>query len=102
MQLYQCLSSCFHPSTSLTILNKEKRNSLELNDLPPLKILIAEDVIFFGEILVNILQNNFNQKVLQMSLTSLGYSPDIASNGKEVLEMLGNNYDLILMDLQVK
>lgn len=55
----------------------------------PLRILIAED-------------NKINQKLAMRVLGKLGYDPDIAQNGKEVLEEVSHtNYDLILMDVQM-
>jgi CheY-like chemotaxis protein/signal transduction histidine kinase len=55
----------------------------------PLRILIAED-------------NRMNQKLAMRILGKLGYDPDIAENGKEVLEEVSKrNYDLILMDVQM-
>jgi signal transduction histidine kinase/CHASE2 domain-containing sensor protein/response regulator RpfG family c-di-GMP phosphodiesterase/HPt (histidine-containing phosphotransfer) domain-containing protein len=51
-----------------------------------LRILIAED-------------NKINQKVALKQLISLGYNPDIANHGEEVLDRLSRQeYDLILMD----
>lgn len=55
----------------------------------PLRILIAED-------------NPTNQKLAMKVLGKLGYTPDIAQHGKEVLEIVSHkNYDLILMDVQM-
>jgi CheY-like chemotaxis protein len=55
----------------------------------PLKILIAED-------------NRVNQKIAVRMISKLGYDPDIAVDGKEVLEEVSKvNYDLILMDVQM-
>lgn len=55
----------------------------------PLKILIAED-------------NRINQKLAMKVLVKLGYNPDIAENGKEVLEEVSKvSYDLIFMDVQM-
>lgn len=55
----------------------------------PFRLLVAED-------------NLMNQKLIIRILTKLGYEPDLANDGLEVLEMLGKNqYDLILMDIQM-
>lgn len=55
----------------------------------PLHILLAED-------------NVINQKVATGILERLGYRPDVAANGLEVLEALRRqDYDVILMDVQM-
>lgn len=55
----------------------------------PLKILIAED-------------NLINQKLAKLLLNKLGYKPDLAVNGLEVLDRLTvQAYDVILMDVQM-
>jgi signal transduction histidine kinase/CheY-like chemotaxis protein len=55
----------------------------------PLRILLAED-------------NPVNQKLGMTVLGKLGYHPDMAGNGKEVLDILSHqSYDLILMDVQM-
>jgi CheY-like chemotaxis protein/HPt (histidine-containing phosphotransfer) domain-containing protein len=55
----------------------------------PLRILVAED-------------NPINQTVAVRLLERLGYSADIAANGREVLERLDRGrYDVILMDVQM-
>ncbi|WP_428331766.1 two-component regulator propeller domain-containing protein [Mucilaginibacter sp.] len=55
----------------------------------PLKILIAED-------------NLINQKMILRVLDKLGYDPELATNGLEVIALLNNQYyDLILMDVQM-
>jgi CheY-like chemotaxis protein len=55
----------------------------------PLRILVAED-------------DAMNQQLAVMILKRLGYSADIAPNGKEVLEIVSEKkYDLILMDIQM-
>jgi PAS domain S-box-containing protein len=55
----------------------------------PLRILLAED-------------NAVNQKVGVMMLGNMGYRPDLAGNGFEVLKAVsGKSYDLILMDVQM-
>lgn len=55
----------------------------------PLQILVAED-------------NIINQKLILKVLDKLGYSPDLANDGEQVLEMMKNkSYDMILMDVQM-
>jgi signal transduction histidine kinase/ligand-binding sensor domain-containing protein/DNA-binding NarL/FixJ family response regulator len=58
-------------------------------ELLPLRILVAED-------------NSVNQKVALLMLEQMGYSADVAGNGREVLDALHRQqYDLILMDVQM-
>lgn len=68
--------------------NKQKL-SIDFAKENPLKILIAED-------------DAMNQKMVIKVLNKLGYEPKMTSNGNEVLEEVSlNNYDLILMDVQM-
>ena len=67
------------------LAHKEKTHK----DLKDLKILLVED-------------NLINQKITHLTLKPLVYSIDTASNGKEALDKFGtNNFDLILMDIQM-
>jgi CheY-like chemotaxis protein len=55
----------------------------------PLKILLAED-------------NSTNLLFMDMLMVQLGYSYDVARNGAEAVSMVKeNDYDLILMDIQM-
>ncbi|MXV15439.1 response regulator [Hufsiella ginkgonis] len=55
----------------------------------PMKVLVAED-------------NLVNQKLIMKVLERLGYAPDLAVSGVEVLQKLDEkSYDLILMDIQM-
>ncbi|MCE0497169.1 MAG: response regulator, partial [Methylacidiphilales bacterium] len=66
-----------------------KRFDSTLAGRKPLRILLAED-------------NSVNQKVGRMMLNNLGYQPDVAANGYEVLDAVTTkNYDLIFMDIQM-
>ncbi|HEV3041338.1 MAG TPA: histidine kinase N-terminal 7TM domain-containing protein [Candidatus Angelobacter sp.] len=61
----------------------------KMADQLPLRILLAED-------------NAINQKVAQHILARLGYFPDVAANGLEVLDALARQvYDVILMDMHM-
>lgn len=85
------LSALIHKdegSVSEQAIVKQKL-SVEFSAKYPLRILIAED-------------NPVNQKLAMKVLGKLGYKPDVAKNGKEVLEEVSKvNYDLILMDVQM-
>lgn len=67
------------------LMQKEKVHK----DLKDIKILLVED-------------NLINQKITLLTLKPLVHSIDTASNGKEALDRFGtNNFDLILMDIQM-
>jgi CheY-like chemotaxis protein len=67
------------------LINKEKIHK----DLKDLRVLLVED-------------NLINQKIMQLTLSPVVKSIETASNGKEALDMFGtNNFDLILMDIQM-
>ena len=73
-----------------------ERASAESSSLPAapqpavgLKVLLAED-------------NDVNRRVALRMLERLGYTADVAANGREVLEMLEHTaYDVVLMDVQM-
>jgi CheY-like chemotaxis protein len=55
----------------------------------PIKILVAED-------------NAVNQKIAIKILGKLGYTVQIANNGKEAIQILANeHHDIVLMDVQM-
>ncbi len=86
--------------TLIKVLNKQSikdkpaskivsKISNRLSENLPLRILLAED-------------NLVNQKVAIRILERMGYRADIAANGLEVLDALQRqNYDVVLMDLQM-
>lgn len=60
-----------------------------LGEQMPLRILLAED-------------NAINQKVANRLFKKMGYSIEIAHNGLEAVNMIGENeYDLVFMDIQM-
>jgi CheY-like chemotaxis protein len=60
-----------------------------MKELTDLNILLAED-------------NLINQKIASITFARMGVKIDIASNGKEAVDMfLNKSYDVILMDLQM-
>jgi CheY-like chemotaxis protein len=78
-----------HDSGTATKQNTVHKLSDNFSKQYPLKILIAED-------------NPVNQKWTTKILSKLGYQPELANNGKEVLEVVSSRqYDLILMDVQM-
>ncbi|MEO5592195.1 MAG: two-component regulator propeller domain-containing protein [Chitinophagaceae bacterium] len=79
--------------TEITPVTKERNINTELPDNLskrfPLRILIAED-------------NPINQQLALIVLTKMGYEPEIAENGKEAVDkQQRDNYDIILMDVQM-
>ncbi len=76
--------------------DKVKQSTLEkaISDIPTdlkkeCRILLVED-------------NYTNRQLATLQLNKLGYSPEIAINGKNALDILANTkYDLILMDCQM-
>jgi signal transduction histidine kinase/CheY-like chemotaxis protein/ligand-binding sensor domain-containing protein len=85
----------------LNLLKQTNKTSVELKHVAlqqqpigqtehfPLSILLAED-------------DSTNQDVEIRILNKLGYYPDLAQNGREVLEMSeAKNYDVIFMDVQM-
>ena len=76
------------PKENTLSLTSSKFNS-HLAEQLPLKILLAEDNVVNQKVAVNILQR-------------LGYRPDVAANGLEVLIALRRqHYDVVLMDIQM-
>jgi len=74
-------------------IHEEKKNdqvlSKDFAKQCPLSILVAED-------------NLINQKLIDHILTRLGYTFTMKENGKEAIaELMENDYDIILMDVQM-
>jgi len=74
------------PPTKIEQLIRKEKTRKDLKDL---RVLLVED-------------NMINQKITLLTLKPLVLSIDSVTNGKEALEMFGsNNYDIILMDIQM-
>lgn len=74
---------------SVEVPKAEIEKSLEKPTLPPLNVLLVED-------------NPLNQKFMTHILKRLGFSFDIAIDGRDAIEKIQKNkYDLILMDIQM-
>ena len=89
-ELYDTLLRQFAPGVSReTTSGTLRRIDRTLGRRLPLKILVAED-------------HPANQKFLVTLLQHMGYAPDVAGSGSEVLLAIGERpYDLIFMDVEM-
>lgn len=91
-QLLNLIVSALSPKKTIEPDSEQKEKSAEsiaTSSTKTLSILLAEDHLV-------------NQKLMMAMLGKLGYTPDLANNGVEVLEKLkSKRYDVILMDIQM-
>lgn len=91
-QLLNLIVSALSPKKTAEPEKGQNEKSVESPASPSnraLSILLAEDHLV-------------NQKLMTAMLGKLGYTPDVVSNGVEVLEKLkSKRYDVILMDIQM-
>jgi PAS domain S-box-containing protein len=78
---------CFQKTSTESLVEK---SSIHIdNSIKNIKVLVVEDIAL-------------NQLLMKTLLDEFGFERDIASNGKIAIEKLeANNYDIILMDLQM-
>jgi len=90
-QLFDCTMTALGRQTAELHLDIHKTATIDhqLARRFPLKVLIAED-------------NPINQKLAVHILRRMGYNPDVANNGQEVLDLFKiKTYDLVFMDIQM-
>lgn len=88
-QLHRSMLLTLQPGPSLMPQAAPGLLTPDFADRNPMSILVAED-------------NPINQKLVVRILSKLGYEPDVAQNGVEVMSMLElKPYGLILMDIQM-
>ncbi|WP_158799521.1 hybrid sensor histidine kinase/response regulator [Pedobacter sp. L105] len=90
-QLWKSIATQFSKSAVIAAPEEKPAHVLteEFAQLYPMKILVAED-------------NLINQKLISHVLNKLGYKIDMVDNGKQLLDkMVINQYDVILMDIQM-
>lgn len=89
--LFEALIQTFDhkPNHTPALIPPDNRSQPDLATQYPMRILLAED-------------NSVNQQVALRLLGRMGYRADVATNGREVLEMFERGtYDLVLMDIQM-
>jgi PAS domain S-box-containing protein len=84
------LKQVMNPNLRTVVSTQPERQSwIGMASEFPLRILLAED-------------NDLNIKLMTLMLTQLGYSFEVAKNGKESINLAKKyNFDLILMDVQM-
>jgi CheY-like chemotaxis protein len=84
------LKKVMNPNLRTVVSTQPERQSwIGMASEFPLRILLAED-------------NDLNIKLMTLMLTQLGYSFEVAKNGKESINLAKKyNFDLILMDVQM-
>jgi signal transduction histidine kinase/CheY-like chemotaxis protein len=88
-QLFDAVKSALKNETAANMEQRKTHLSVAFASEYPFSILVAEDIVM-------------NQKLIMWVLSKLGYKPDLANNGVEVLAMLAKqSYDVILMDIQM-
>jgi signal transduction histidine kinase/DNA-binding response OmpR family regulator len=88
-ELFDALVGVSLPSKEKTTSGSMRRLDPTTADRLPLRVLVAED-------------NPTSQKLMVLILQHMGYAPDVAGNGLEVLEALDRQrYDLLFMDIQM-
>ncbi len=88
-QLFDCLSAVYGSKPEVEKTPLVTRHSLKESRKANIKILIAED-------------NAVNQLVAVKILEKLGYTADVAENGREAINALvAKKYDLVFMDCQM-
>jgi PAS domain S-box-containing protein len=85
-QLYDCLvTDLVKKEEEVVIISPEYKSQTRYKT----SILLVED-------------NNINQKIVIQILNKLGYSADVAANGREAVNILETKtYDIVLMDIQM-
>ncbi len=95
--------SIFYFTLLLRTVSTEVANPQIFSITQPILSPVAKETTPSTSLEVLIVEDNFvNQRVLQLFLETLGYSPTIANNGLEALEAIKNQkYDVIFMDMQM-
>ena len=88
-QLHQSIVTYFESGKGTEIVTTTELQTQKSTASNKIKILLVED-------------NNVNQMVATRMLQRIGYNADLASNGLEAVEAIGNiGYDLVFMDISM-
>ncbi len=78
---------------------KQKEDHLKVNDTLP--VTSSESPAMFSSKVLVADDNYSSRKLMKVILENLGCKCEFAKNGKAVLEMIDNSYDIILMDIRM-
>ena len=97
------LQKPINPSTLNNILSKLFLEGIDIKNIDTNKIVLKDEIeLLSGSKILLVEDNEVNQEIVTGLLENSGIEMDIVDNGEEAIKIYNqNNYELILMDLQM-